>query len=151
MSHDIATLLMRNLLDVFGEGDAARRRAVVDEIFHEDAVFVEPHGIYRGRDEISRIAGVIRATHRRFDIRPSLRPRSCMGWPDGCSGLPAIPASRLPMRAPISSWPVTDGLLPSICSSTENQIRRARRSWRDRLSKPSPDMSASGDVLTRSL
>ncbi|MCQ4629109.1 nuclear transport factor 2 family protein [Shinella sp. CPCC 100929] len=70
MSHDIATLLMRNLMDVFGEGDAARRRAVVDEIFNEDAVFIEPHGIYRGRDEISRIAGVIRATHPTFRYSP---------------------------------------------------------------------------------
>ncbi|MGG6896668.1 MULTISPECIES: nuclear transport factor 2 family protein [Rhizobium] len=66
MSYDVATLLTRNLHEVFGEGDDARRRAVVNEIFTEDAVFYEPNGVYRGRDEIVRIAGVIRATHPSF-------------------------------------------------------------------------------------
>jgi hypothetical protein len=36
-----------------------RRRAAIDEIFHEDAVFYEPNGAYRSRDKIDRIAGVI--------------------------------------------------------------------------------------------
>jgi hypothetical protein len=57
MSHTVSTLLLRNLHDVFGEIDPARRRAAIDDIFHEDAVFHEPKGIYRGRDEIDRIAG----------------------------------------------------------------------------------------------
>ena len=59
MSYTVSTLLLRNLHDVFGEIDPVRRRRTVDEIFHEDAVFHEPNGIYRGRDEIHRIAGVI--------------------------------------------------------------------------------------------
>ncbi len=67
---DIATLLERNLQGIFGEGDEALRRRVAAEIFHEDAVFVEPHGIYRGRDEIVRIAGVIRAMHPEFKYTP---------------------------------------------------------------------------------
>jgi hypothetical protein len=54
-------LLLRNLHDVFGEIDPVRRRATIDDIFHEDAVFYEPNGTYRGRDEIDRIAGVIKA------------------------------------------------------------------------------------------
>ncbi|HWX83420.1 MAG TPA: nuclear transport factor 2 family protein [Xanthobacteraceae bacterium] len=62
MSYAVSTLLLRNLHDVFGEIDPVRRRAAIDEIFHEDAVFDEPNGIYRGRDEINRIAGVIKAT-----------------------------------------------------------------------------------------
>lgn len=70
MSHDIATLLEMNLQGIFGEGDEARRRAVAEEILAEDAVFIEPHGIYRGRDEIVRIAGVIRATHPTFRYTP---------------------------------------------------------------------------------
>ena len=49
---------------MFGEIDPLRRRAAIDEIFHEDAVFHDPNrGIYRGRDEIDRIAGVIKAAH----------------------------------------------------------------------------------------
>ena len=39
MSYSISTLLLRNLSDVFGENDPVRRRAAIDEIFHEDAVF----------------------------------------------------------------------------------------------------------------
>jgi hypothetical protein len=36
MSYSISTLLIRNLDDVFSENDPARRRAAIDEIFHED-------------------------------------------------------------------------------------------------------------------
>src|SRR5882757_1772616 len=53
MSHSISTLLTRNLYDVFGENDPARRRAAIDEIYAEDCVFYEPNGdVYHGRDEI---------------------------------------------------------------------------------------------------
>src|SRR5947208_4169790 len=44
MSQTASTLLLRNLHDVFGEIDPVRRRAAIDEIFHEDAVFYEPNG-----------------------------------------------------------------------------------------------------------
>ncbi len=67
MSYRVATLLTRNLHDVFGENDAARRRAAIDEIFTDDSVFYDPgRGVYRGRDEIDRVAGGIRATHPDF-------------------------------------------------------------------------------------
>ena len=66
MSQTASTLLLRNLHEVFGEIDPVRRRAAIDEIFHENAAFHEPNGIYRGRDEIDRIAGVIKATHPDF-------------------------------------------------------------------------------------
>jgi hypothetical protein len=42
MSYSISTLLIRNLHDVFGENDPARRRAAINEIFTEDSVFYEP-------------------------------------------------------------------------------------------------------------
>ena len=64
MSFSVSTLLTRNLHDVFGENDAARRRAAIDEIFTEDCMFYEPSGrVYRGRDEIDRVAGTLRAMH----------------------------------------------------------------------------------------
>ena len=64
MAYSTSILLTRNLHDVFGENDPARRRAAIDEIFTEDCVFYDPMGgVYRGRDEIDRVAGVIRATH----------------------------------------------------------------------------------------
>jgi len=74
MSDSISTLLTRNLQDVFGENDPVRRRAVIDEIFTEDCVFYEPKGVHRGRDEIDRIAGAIRATHPDFRYQPIAEP-----------------------------------------------------------------------------
>ena len=75
MSHSTSTLLLRNLNDVFGENDPVRRRAAIDEIFHEDAVFYDPNGgIFRGRDEIDRIAGVIKASHPDFRYQPLSPP-----------------------------------------------------------------------------
>jgi SnoaL-like domain len=75
MSHSITTLLTRNLHDVFGENDPARRRATIDEIFTEDCVFYDPsRRVYRGRDEIDRVAGAIRATHPDFRYQPIAEP-----------------------------------------------------------------------------
>ena len=49
MSYSISILLTRNLQEVFGENDPARRRATIDEIFTEDCVFYDPtKGVYRG-------------------------------------------------------------------------------------------------------
>jgi hypothetical protein len=71
MSYSVSTLLIRNLQDVFGENDPARRRAAIDEIWAEDGVFYDPKtGGHRGRDEIDRIAGAIRATHPDFRYQP---------------------------------------------------------------------------------
>ena len=80
MSNSISTLLTRNLHDVFGEGDPARRRAAIDEIYCEDCAFYEPTNafaggvkrvanVYRGRDEIDRVAAVIKATHPDFQYQ----------------------------------------------------------------------------------
>jgi SnoaL-like domain len=74
MSNSISTLLIRNLRDVFGENDPTRRRAAIDEIFTEDGVFYEPKGVYRGRDEIDRVASEIRATHPEFRYQPIAKP-----------------------------------------------------------------------------
>ena len=75
MSYSISILLTRNLHDVFGENDPARRRAAIDEIFTEDCVFYDPKGgVYRGRDEIDRIAGAVKATHPDFRYQPIAEP-----------------------------------------------------------------------------
>src|SRR6476620_4228568 len=93
MSYTVPTLLLRDLHDVFGEIDPVRRRAAVDEIFHEDAVFHEPNGIYRGRDEIDRTAGVIKATHPDFRYQPLSTAEVGGGggrvrWVEGSPGKP---------------------------------------------------------------
>jgi hypothetical protein len=75
MSSSISTLLIRNLQDVFGENDAVRRRAAIDEIWAEDGIFCDPKtGVHRGRDEIDRVAGAIRATHPDFRYQPIAEP-----------------------------------------------------------------------------
>jgi hypothetical protein len=71
----ISTLLIRNLRDVFGENDPARRHAAIEEIWTEDGVFYDPNtGVHRGRDEIERIAGALRATHPDFRYQPIAEP-----------------------------------------------------------------------------
>ena len=74
MSYNISTLLTRNLHDVFDENDPARQRAAIAEIFTEDCVFYEPRGVHRGRDEIDRVAGAIKATHPDFRYQPIAGP-----------------------------------------------------------------------------
>ena len=70
----ISTLLIRNLNDVFGENDPARRRAAMDEIFHEDIVYYDRAGVFRGRDEVQRIAGMYRVSHPELRYQPSAPP-----------------------------------------------------------------------------
>ena len=93
MSNSISTLLTRNLSDVFGENDAARRRAAIDELYTEDCVFFEPKGVYHGRDEIDRVAGAIKATHPDFQYQPIAPPEELgntgrVPWISGPPGEP---------------------------------------------------------------
>ena len=94
MSFSISTLLTRNLYDVFGVNDPARRRAAIDEIFTEDCVFYEPSGrVYRGRDQIDHIAGTLRAMHPDFRYQPIAEPEELgnagrIKWVEGGSGEP---------------------------------------------------------------
>ena len=97
MSYSISTLLLGNRRDVFGENDPVRRRAAIDEIFHEDAVFYDPKGgVFRGRDEIDRIAGVLKGTHPDFEYQPLFPPDELgksgrVRWVSGTPGKPAAP------------------------------------------------------------
>ena len=94
---NISTLLTRNLQDVFGENDPARRRAAIDEIYTEDVAFYDPSkNVYRGRDEIDRIAGTLRAKHPDFRYQPIHEPGEAgnggrIQWVEGRPGeAPAI-------------------------------------------------------------
>jgi hypothetical protein len=118
MSNSISTLLTRNLQDVFGEKDPAIRRAAIDEPYTEDGVFYDPSkGAYRGRDEIDRVAGAIRATHLDFRYQTIAEPEETSNggrvrWVAGRPG--EAPA----YAGPISSLPWTAALPPFISSST---------------------------------
>jgi hypothetical protein len=110
----ISTLLTRNLRDVFGEGDPVRRRAAIDEIFTEDCVFCDPQsGVHRGRDEIDRIAGAIRATHPDFQYAPSseaeeLHDAGRIRWVSGRPG-------EAPAYAGTDFIIVRDGQIAALC------------------------------------
>ena len=91
MSYSISTLLIRAHEDVLGENDPARRRVAIDEIFHEDAVYCQLDGVYRGRDEIHRIAGVLKASHPDFRYQPIAPPEELgdagrLRWVSGMPG-----------------------------------------------------------------
>jgi len=94
MSYSISNLLLRNLSEVFGENDPVRRRAAIDEMWHEDDVFYDPNkGIYRGRDEIDRIADAIWVTHPDFQYQPIAEPEQLgnggrVKWVSGHPGEP---------------------------------------------------------------
>ncbi|MEH2543539.1 ketosteroid isomerase-like protein [Bradyrhizobium sp. AZCC 2262] len=62
----IETLLNRNLPEVFGEGDPARRRAAIAELYTEDCVLYVPPGIFAGHDALDKFAGDLRATHPHY-------------------------------------------------------------------------------------
>jgi hypothetical protein len=47
MPDRIHELLIRNLHKVFGEGDAARRRAAIEQLYTDDSVLYAPPGIFR--------------------------------------------------------------------------------------------------------
>ena len=117
MSYSISDLLTRNLHDVFGENDPARRRAAIDEIFTEDCVFYEPpKNVYRGRDEIDRVAGAIRASHPDFRFQPIAGPDELGNG--GSNGYRAVLVKRQLSPALISSLPGMAGLPPFISFST---------------------------------
>jgi hypothetical protein len=111
-------LLTRNLQDLFGGNNPARRRAAIDELYTEDGVFYDPNKrVYRGRDEIKRIAGVIRATHSEFRYQPIAAPEEA-GNGGRVQWVEAALMKRQPMPEPISSLPVMAGSLPCIFYST---------------------------------
>ena len=90
MSYSNSTLILRNLRDVFGENDPARRRAVIDEIYNEDCVFYDPNrrrsSWPRTRSD-RRCAGVIKATHPDFQYRADRRARGVGRWRAGPVGV----------------------------------------------------------------
>ena len=75
MQHDadadrIHKLLYRNLQEVFGEGNAARRRSAIAELYAEDCVLYAPSGIFVGPEALDKFAGDLRTTHPHFAYNP---------------------------------------------------------------------------------
>lgn len=91
MSDRITELLTRNLQEVFGENDAARRRAALDELYTDDCVLYVPDGVYNGRNAIDQFAGDLRLTHPQFVYTPHGDPQvlhdsGILAWGSGPKG-----------------------------------------------------------------
>ena len=53
MNTTLGQLMERNVLEVFGERDSARRKAVIDELYTEDCTFFEADDQINGRDALN--------------------------------------------------------------------------------------------------
>ncbi|WP_043837952.1 nuclear transport factor 2 family protein [Muricoccus aerilatus] len=113
MVHSVATLLTRNLHEVFGEDDPERRRAAIDEIFTEDAVFYEPEGVHHGREAIDRVAGAIRTAQPGLRYSP-LRPPEEMHGLAGRIQWVAAHSREAPAHAGTDVILVRDGRISAI-------------------------------------
>jgi len=71
----IETLLNRNLPEVFGEGDPARRRSAIQELYTEDCVLYVPPGTFVGHDALDKFAGDLRAAHPHYVYTPHGSPQ----------------------------------------------------------------------------
>jgi len=78
MEKRIIELLYRNLQEVFGEGDAARRRAAIRNFYTEDCVLYVPPGVLVGHDALDKFAGDLRATHPHFVYTPMASHKPCI-------------------------------------------------------------------------
>ncbi|GAA4913495.1 SnoaL-like protein [Actinomycetospora succinea] len=63
-------LLIRNLLEVFGERDGERRRAVIAELYDPDVLFQDPEGAVHGRDAVDeKVAALLAGAPEDFIFR----------------------------------------------------------------------------------
>ena len=91
MSDRIHELLERNLQDVFGEGDADRRRAAIKALYTEDCMLYVPPGMFTGQEALDKFAGELRATHPHFIYTPHGAPQALhnagrLAWGSGPRG-----------------------------------------------------------------
>ena len=92
MNNRIQELLLRNLQEVFGEGDATRRRAAIAELYTEDCELYVVPGKIVGREALDQFAGDLRATHPSFVYTPIGEPQALqnaagrVAWSSGPRG-----------------------------------------------------------------
>jgi hypothetical protein len=87
----IIELLHRNLQEVFGEGNPARRRAAIEELYTDDCVPYVPDDVLVGHGALDKFAGDLRATHPHFVYTPHGEPQALhnggfLAWGSGPNG-----------------------------------------------------------------
>src|SRR5690349_7945291 len=95
MAERIHELLLRNLQEVFGEGDPTKRRSAIQELYTDDCVLYVPPGTFVGHDALDKFAGDLRATHPHFAYAPHAAPQALhnsgrLKWGSGPRG--GVPA-----------------------------------------------------------
>src|SRR5271163_1785098 len=91
MSNGIYEWLSRALRGVFGQGDAARRRAAIEELYTDDCLVDAPPGVFIGHAALDKFAGDLRATHPHFVYTPHGEPQALhnggiLAWGSGPKG-----------------------------------------------------------------
>jgi len=97
MDMTIQQLLERNLFEVFGERDAARRRASIEAIFAPAATFDDPEASHAGWDAIDRAAAALQAATPGFVFTAVGAPETAgnagrIRWAYGAPGNPSSAA-----------------------------------------------------------
>lgn len=75
MTERIHELLLRNLQEVFGEGNPSKRRVAIKELYTDDCVVYGPPGTFVGYDALDKFASDLRATHPHFIYTPLASPQ----------------------------------------------------------------------------
>jgi hypothetical protein len=93
MPDRIHELLHRNLQEVFGESNAVRRGAAIEDLYTEDCVLYAPPGVFVGPEALDKFAGDLRATHPHFVYTPrgeaqALHNAGRLAWGSGVRGEP---------------------------------------------------------------
>jgi hypothetical protein len=76
MTHTVAALLARNLLGVFGEPDARKRRAAIAEIWAQDGIFADAHGRHVGWQALDEAVEQLHAKFPGFVFSPIGPPQT---------------------------------------------------------------------------
>jgi hypothetical protein len=91
MPDRIYELQHRNLQEVFGGGDVARRRAAIEELYTDDCALYVPPGVFVGRDALDKFAGDLHPRHPHFAYTPHGAPQALhnagrLAWGSGPRG-----------------------------------------------------------------
>ena len=75
MAERIHELLLRNLQEVFGEGDPTKRHSAIKELYTDDCVLYVPPGTFVGHDALDKLQVTCLPRILTSPTRPTLLPR----------------------------------------------------------------------------
>jgi hypothetical protein len=120
MPNMIANLLTRNLLEVFGERDAVKRRSAIAVLWAEDGVFVDPFGRYVGYTALNDAVSQLHAKFPGFTFAAIGAPQvfydvGRLAWGHGPVGEP-------PKVTGLDVVTVRDGRIVALYAFIDTQI-----------------------------